>query len=88
MGNQQTNNQKEIWEYIIPDSCVYRKKCKSGDDFGNKSSCLNRIQEPNLKVNDMFVMSNKYVMNDRGQVKRKIKNLKKRIYRLEQQLQI
>lgn len=83
MGNQQTN---EIWEYFTPESCVYRKKCKSGSDFGDKSSCVNRIQEPNLNVKEMFVMSNKYVRNNRKQVKRKIKNLRRRIYRLEQQL--
>ena len=85
MGNQQTN-QKEIWEYFIPDSCVYRKKCKSVDDFGDKSYCLNRIQEPNLNVKEMFVMSNKYVMNDRKRVKKKIRVLRRRISRLEQQL--
>ena len=85
MGNQQTN-QKEIWEYFILDSCVYRKKCKSGGDFGDKSSCLNRIQEPNLNVKEMFVMSNKYVMNDRKRVKKKIRVLRRRISQLEQQL--
>ena len=85
MGNQQTN-QKEIWEYFIPDSCVYRKKCRSGDDFGDKSSCLNRIQEPNLNVKEMFVMSNKYVMNDRKRVKKKIRVLRRRISQLEKQL--
>ena len=71
MGNQQTN-QKEIWEYFIPESCVYRKKCKSGYDFGDKSNCLHRkLQEPNMNVKEMFVMSNRYVMNDRQRVKKK-----------------
>ena len=93
MGNQQTNyKDSEIWEYIIPESCVYRKKCKPGYDFGNKSNksnksnCLNRIQEPKLNVKEMFVMSNKYVQNDRKQVKKKIQVLRRRISRLEKQL--
>ena len=85
MGNQQTNN-NQTWEYLIPESCVYRKKCKSGSDFGDKSSCLNRIQEPNLNVKEMFVMSNKYVRNDRKLVKKKIRVLRRRISRLEKQL--
>ena len=86
MGNQQTN-QHEIWEYFIPENCVYRKKCKSGYDFGDKSSCVNRIQEkPNMNVKEMFVMSNKFVRNDHKQVKRKIRVLRRRISRLEQGL--
>tara|TARA_B100002052_G_scaffold236321_1_gene219746 strand:- start:622 stop:882 length:261 start_codon:yes stop_codon:yes gene_type:complete len=86
MGNQQTN-QKEIWEYFIPESCVYRKKCKSGYDFGDKSNCLHRkLQEPNMNVKEMFVMSNRYVMNDRQRVKKKIRVLRRRISRLEQKL--
>lgn len=85
MGNQQTNN-NQTWEYFIPESCVYRKKCKSGSDFGDKSSCLNRIQEPNLNVKEMFVMSNRYVMNDRQRVKKRIRVLRRRISRLEQKL--
>lgn len=86
MGNQQTN-QHEIWEYFIPESCVYRKKCKSGYDFGDKSSCVNQIQEkPNMNVKEMFVMSNKYVRNDHKQEKRKIRVLRRRISLLEQGL--
>ena len=85
MGNQQTNN-NQIWEYFIPESCVYRKKCKSGFNFGDKSSCLRRIQEPNLNVKEMFVMSNKYVRNDRKQVKKRIRVLRRKISRLEQKL--
>lgn len=85
MGNQQTNN-NQTWEYFIPESCVYRKKCKSRSDFGDKSSCLNRIQEPNLNVKEMFVMSNKYVRNDRKLVKKKIRVLRRRISRLEKQI--
>jgi hypothetical protein len=85
MGNQQINN-NQIWEYFIPERCVYRKKCKSGSDFGDKSSCLRRIQEPNLNVKEMFVMSNKYVRNDHKLVKKKIRVLRRRISRLEKQL--
>jgi len=86
MGNQQTN-QNQIWEYFNPESCIYRKKCKSGYDFGDKSNCLHRkLQESNMNVKEMFVMSNKYVMNDRKLVKRKIKNLRRKISRLEQKL--
>ena len=86
MGNQQTN-QKEIWEYFIPESCVHRNKCKSGYDFGDKSNCLHRkLQEPNMNVKEMFVMSNRYVMNDRQRVKKKIRALRRRISRLEQKL--
>ena len=79
MGNQQ-NNQKHqetsFWYSFVPESCVYRKKCKS--------QCLHG--KPNMNVKEMFVMSNKYVMNDRKLVKRKIKSLKRKICRLEQQL--
>ena len=84
MGNQQTLN------YIIPESCVYRKeckytKCKQEHSFGDKSECLHRtLKHPNMNVKEMFVMSNKYT--NENQIRHKIKRLRKRISRLEKQL--
>lgn len=90
MGNQQGNQKHQeisFWYSFVPESCVYRKKCKSGYDFGDKSNCLHRkLQEPNMNVKEMFMISNRYVMNDRKLVKRKIKSLKRKISRLEQKL--
>jgi len=87
MGNQQGNQQ--MWNYVIPESCVYRKQCnkkyKQEHNFGDKSECLHRtLKHPNMNVKEMFIMSNKYT--NENQIKYKIKRLRKRISKLEKQL--